>query len=201
MKVDFIFDFASPNAYFCHKLIPIIEDRTDVSFNYIPCLLGGIFKLSGNQPPFMAFADIPNKNAYQMIEIERFVKQHELTKYQFNSNFPINTVQIQRGSIAAQELNVFDQYLDVVITAMWEDNKNLNDLDILKATLNENNMDVEAIFDIVNSQECKDKLIANTSAAVERGAFGVPTFFLDDQIFFGKDHLYQLEEYINSNQK
>jgi 2-hydroxychromene-2-carboxylate isomerase len=84
---------------------------------------------------------------------------------------------------------------------MWEDNKNLNDLDILKATLNENNMDVEAIFDIVNSQECKDKLIANTSAAVERGAFGVPTFFLDDQIFFGKDHLYQLEEYINSNQK
>tara|TARA_B100001057_G_C22742830_1_gene908510 strand:- start:203 stop:808 length:606 start_codon:yes stop_codon:yes gene_type:complete len=201
MKVDFIFDFASPNAYFCHKLIPIIENRTDVSFNYIPCLLGGIFKLSGNQPPFMAFADIPNKNAYQMIEIERFVKQHELTKYQFNSNFPINTVQIQRGSIAAQELNVFDQYLDVVITAMWEDNKNLNDLDILKATLNENNMDVEAIFNIVNSQECKDKLIANTSAAVERGAFGVPTFFLDDQIFFGKDHLYQLEEYINSNQK
>ena len=201
MKVDFIFDFASPNAYFCHKLIPIIEDRTDVSFNYIPCLLGGIFKLSGNQPPFMAFADIPNKNAYQMIEIERFVKQHELTKYQFNSNFPINTVQIQRGSIAAQELNIFDQYLDVVITAMWEDNKNLNDLDILKATLNENNMDVEAIFNIVNSQECKDKLIANTSAAVERGAFGVPTFFLDDQIFFGKDHLYQLEEYINSNQK
>ena len=201
MKVDFIFDFASPNAYFCHKLIPIIEERTDVSFNYIPCLLGGIFKLSGNQPPFMAFADIPNKNAYQMIEIERFVKQHELTKYQFNSNFPINTVQIQRGSIAAQELNVFDQYLDVVITAMWEDNKNLNDLDILKATLNENNMDVEAIFNIVNSQECKDKLIANTSAAVERGAFGVPTFFLDDQIFFGKDHLYQLEEYINSNQK
>ena len=201
MKVDFIFDFASPNAYFCHKLIPIIEDRTDVSFNYIPCLLGGIFKLSGNQPPFMAFADIPNKNAYQMIEIERFVKQHELKKYQFNSNFPINTVQIQRGSIAAQELNVFDQYLDVVITAMWEDNKNLNDLDILKATLNENNMDVEAIFNIVNSQECKDRLIANTSAAVERGAFGVPTFFLDDQIFFGKDHLYQLEEYINSNQK
>ncbi len=201
MKVDFIFDFASPNAYFCHKLIPIIENRTDVSFNYIPCLLGGIFKLSGNQPPFMAFADIPNKNAYQMIEIERFVKQHELTKYQFNSNFPINTVQIQRGSIAAQELNVFDQYLNVVITAMWEDNKNLNDLDILKATLNENNMDVEAIFNIVNSQECKDKLIANTSAAVERGAFGVPTFFLDDQIFFGKDHLYQLEEYINSNQK
>ena len=201
MKVDFIFDFASPNAYFCHKLIPIIENRTDVSFNYIPCLLGGIFKLSGNQPPFMAFADIPNKNAYQMIEIERFVKQHQLTKYQFNSNFPINTVQIQRGSIAAQELNVFDQYLDVAITAMWEDNKNLNDLDILKATLNENNMDVEAIFNIVNSQECKDKLIANTSAAVERGAFGVPTFFLDDQIFFGKDHLYQLEEYINSNQK
>lgn len=197
MKVDFIFDIASPNAYFCHQLIPSFENRTGVKFNYIPCLLGGIMKLSGNQPPFVAYADIKNKNDYQMIEIARFIKQHKLIKYKFNSSFPMNTVQVQRGALAAQELGVFDEYLEIMLKAMWEEDKNLSDLDVLQSTMNENNLDSEAIIKIVTSQECKDKLIANTSDAVNRGAFGVPTFFLNDEIFFGKDHLYQLEEYIN----
>ena len=197
MKVDFIFDIASPNAYFCHQLIPSFEKRTGVKFNYIPCLLGGIMKLSGNQPPFVAYADIKNKNDYQMIEIARFIKQHKLIKYKFNSSFPMNTVQVQRGALAAQELGVFDEYLEIMLKAMWEEDKNLSDLDVLQSTMNENNLDAEAIIKIVTSQECKDKLIANTSDAVNRGAFGVPTFFLNDEIFFGKDHLYQLEEYIN----
>ena len=197
MKVDFIFDIASPNAYFCHQLIPSFENRTGVKFNYIPCLLGGIMKLSGNQPPFVAYADIKNKNDYQMIEIARFIKQHKLIKYKFNSSFPMNTVQVQRGALAAQELGVFDGYLEIMLKAMWEEDKNLSDLDVLQSTMNENNLDAEAIIKIVTSQECKDKLIANTSDAVNRGAFGVPTFFLNDEIFFGKDHLYQLEEYIN----
>ena len=201
MKVDFIFDIASPNAYFCHQLIPGFEERTGVKFDYIPCLLGGIMKLSGNQPPFVAFADITNKNNYQFIEIERFIKQHKLVKYKFNSHFPQNTVQVQRGALAAQELGIFDQYIEVMLRAMWEEDKNLSDLDVLQDTLINNKLDAESIIKIVTSQECKDKLIKNTSKAVDRGAFGVPTFFIDDQIFFGKDHLHQLEEYINSYKK
>ena len=201
MKVDFIFDIASPNAYFCHQLIPGFEERTGVKFDYIPCLLGGIMKLSGNQPPFVAFADIKNKNNYQFIEIERFIKQHKLVKYKFNSHFPQNTVQVQRGALAAQELGIFDRYIEVILRAMWEEDKNLSDLDVLQDTLINNKLDAESIIKIVTSQECKDKLIKNTSKAVDRGAFGVPTFFIDDQIFFGKDHLHQLEEYINSYKK
>ena len=201
MKVDFIFDIASPNAYFCHQLIPGFEERTGVKFDYIPCLLGGIMKLSGNQPPFVAFADIKNKNNYQFIEIERFIKQHKLVKYKFNSHFPQNTVQVQRGALAAQELGIFDRYIEVILRAMWEEDKNLSDLDVLQDTLINNKLDAEAIIKIVTSQECKDKLIKNTSEAVDRGAFGVPTFFIDDQIFFGKDHFHQLEEYINSYKK
>ncbi|MDB9898516.1 2-hydroxychromene-2-carboxylate isomerase [Gammaproteobacteria bacterium] len=201
MKVDFIFDIASPNAYFCHQLIPGFEERTGVKFNYVPCLLGGIMKLSGNQPPFVAFADIKNKNNYQFIEIERFIKQHKLEKYKFNSHFPQNTVNVQRGALAAQELGIFDEYIEVMICAMWEEDKNLSDLDVLQETLINNKLDAGAIIKIVTSQECKDKLIKNTSEAVDKGAFGVPTFFIDEQIFFGKDHLYQLEEYINSYKK
>ena len=199
MKVDFIFDVASPNMYFCHKLIPDFETRTGVEFEYIPCLLGGIMKLSGNQPPFVAFAEIPNKNKYQFIEIERFIKQHQLTEFKFNSNFPMNTVQIQRGSLAAQELGIFDEYLEIVLEAMWEKNVNLADIDIFQSTLSNNNIDTGSIMEIITSQDCKDKLISNTSDAVDRGAFGVPTFFFEDQIFFGKDHLHQLEEYIYLN--
>jgi 2-hydroxychromene-2-carboxylate isomerase len=198
MKVDFIFDVASPNMYFCHKLIPDFKARTGVEFEYIPCLLGGIMKLSGNQPPFVAFAEIPNKNKYQLIEIERFIKQHQLKEFKFNSNFPMNTVQIQRGALAAIELGIFDEYLKIILEAMWEKNLNLADIDIFQSTLSENNIDAGSIMEIITSQDCKDKLIANTTDAVNRGAFGVPTFFFENQIFFGKDHLHQLEEYIYS---
>lgn len=198
MKVDFIFDVASPNMYFCHKLIPDFKERTGVEFEYIPCLLGGIMKLSGNQPPFVAFAEIPNKNKYQLIEIERFIKQHQLKEFKFNSNFPMNTVQIQRGALAALELGIFDEYLEIILEAMWEKNLNLADIDTFQSTLSENNIDAGSIMEIITSQDCKDKLIANTTDAVNRGAFGVPTFFFENQIFFGKDHLHQLEEYIYS---
>ena len=198
MKVDFIFDVASPNMYFCHKLIPDLKARTGVEFEYIPCLLGGIMKLSGNQPPFVAFAEIPNKNKYQLIEIERFIKQHQLKEFKFNSNFPMNTVQIQRGALAAIELGIFDEYLEIILEAMWEKNLNLADIDIFQSALSENNIDAGSIMEIITSQDCKDKLIANTTDAVNRGAFGVPTFFFENQIFFGKDHLHQLEEYIYS---
>ena len=199
MKVDFIFDVASPNMYFCHKLIPNFKARTGVEFEYIPCLLGGIMKLSGNQPPFVAFAEIPNKNKYQLIEIERFIKQHQLKEFKFNSNFPMNTVQIQRGALAAGELGIFDEYLEIILEAMWEKNLNLADIDIFQSTLSENNIDTGSIMEIITSQDCKDKLIANTTDAVNRGAFGIPTFFYENQIFFGKDHLHQLEEYIYLN--
>ena len=199
MIVDFIFDVASPNTYFAHKLIPNFEKRTGTKFRYIPCLLGGIHKLTNNQPPFIAYADCENKNNYQMIEIERFVKQHKLTKYKFNSHFPPVTIQVQRGAIAAQKLKIFEEYFECVISAMWESDKNISDINILHETLEQSNLDVAAIMNIATSQECKDKLIANTDDAVSRGAFGAPTFFYENQIFFGKDHLYQLEEYINSN--
>jgi 2-hydroxychromene-2-carboxylate isomerase len=190
---------ASPNTYFAHKLIPNFEKRTGTKFRYIPCLLGGIHKLTNNQPPFIAYADCENKNNYQMIEIERFVKQHKLTKYKFNSHFPPVTIQVQRGAIAAQRLKIFEEYFECVISAMWENDKNISDINILHETLEQSNLDVAAIMNIATSQQCKDKLIANTDDAVSRGAFGAPTFFYENQIFFGKDHLYQLEEYINSN--
>lgn len=197
MKVDFIFDFASPNAYFCHRVIPEIEKRTGATFNYIPCLLGGIFKITNNQAPMMAFNGITNKLEYQNIEIQRFIKKHNLAHFTMNSFFPVMTLQLQRGAIAAMSLNVFDEYLEAIFKGMWEKSLNLADQEVLVNLLTaETQIDISNLVEKMQTQEIKDQLIQNTSNAVERGAFGIPTFFAADEIFFGKDSLGDLEEFI-----
>jgi 2-hydroxychromene-2-carboxylate isomerase len=197
MKVDFIFDFASPNAYFCHKVIPEIENRTGISFNYVPCLLGGIFKITNNQAPMMAFNGITNKLEYQNIEIQRFIQKHDLKNFTMNSFFPVMTLQLQRGAIAAKSLNVFDDYIEAIFKGMWEMSLNLADQEILIELLaTETQIDIPNLIEKTQTQEIKDQLIQNTSSAVERGAFGIPTFFVDDEIFFGKDSLGDLEDFI-----
>ena len=197
MKVDFIFDFASPNAYFCHRVIPEIEKRTGATFNYVPCLLGGIFKITNNQAPMMAFNGITNKLEYQNIEIQRFIKKHNLADFTMNSFFPVMTLQLQRGAIAAISLNVFDEYLEAIFKGMWEKGLNLADQEVLINLLSaETQIDISDLVEKMQTQEIKDQLIQNTSNAVERGAFGIPTFFADDEIFFGKDSLGDLEEFI-----
>jgi 2-hydroxychromene-2-carboxylate isomerase len=197
MKVDFIFDFASPNAYFCHKVIPEIENRTGISFNYVPCLLGGIFKITNNQAPMMAFNGITNKLEYQNIEIQRFIQKHDLKNFTMNSFFPVMTLQLQRGAIAAKSLNVFDDYIEAIFKGMWEMSLNLADQEILIELLaTETQIDIPNLIEKMQTQEIKDQLIQNTSSAVKRGAFGIPTFFVDDEIFFGKDSLGDLEDFI-----
>ena len=198
MIVDFIYDVATPNGYLAHKVIPEFEDRTHVKFNYIPCLAGGIFKLTNNTPPLIANADVKNKSDYFFIEMNRFIQKHKINQFKNNSYFPQNSLLIQRGAIAAQQLNIFEEYVDCTMSGMWEKDLNIQDKDVLKQALEEDGIDYKAIFNIIETKECKDQLIANTSWAVEKGAFGIPTFFIDDQIFFGKDHMYQLEEYISS---
>ena len=198
MIVDFIYDVATPNGYLAHKVIPEFEDRTHVKFNYIPCLAGGIFKLTNNTPPLIANADVKNKSDYFFIEMNRFIQKHKINQFKNNSYFPQNSLLIQRGAIAAQQLNIFKEYVDCTMSGMWEKDLNIQDKDVLKQALEEGGIDYKAIFNIIETKECKDQLIANTSWAVEKGAFGIPTFFIDDQIFFGKDHMYQLEEYISS---
>ena len=198
MIVDFIYDVATPNGYLTHKVVPAFEKRTGTNFNYVPCLAGGIFKLTNNIPPLIATADIKNKADYFFIEISRFVKKHNLTKFKNNSFFPQNSLNIQRGAIAAKELGVLKEYVECTMAAMWEKDLNIQDLEVLEKVLDEEGIDHKTILEMIQTKECKDKLIANTSWAVEKGAFGIPTFLIDDQIFFGKDHMDQLEDYINS---
>ena len=196
VNVEFLFDFGSPNAYFCHKVIPAIEARTGVKFTYVPILLGGLFKLANNRSPAEAFAGIPNKRAYDMLEITRFVAKHGLDKYRFNPNFPVNTLKIMRGACAAQKLGCFERYVDVVYAAMWEDQKNMADDAVILETLNAAGLDGAAIVATSQEPDVKAALLANTESAHARGAFGSPTFFVNGEIWFGKDRLWDVEEEI-----
>jgi 2-hydroxychromene-2-carboxylate isomerase len=195
-KVEFLFDFGSPNAFLCHEVIPNIEARTGVPFNYVPILLGGIFKATGNQSPATAYAHIRNKLEYERLETERFVRKHDIKGFGYSPFFPVNTLMLMRGAIAARTLGVFDRYVDEMYRHMWVDHKKLDDPAVLAAALTESGFDAPRLAEMSGSPAVKAELIANTERAVERGAFGAPTFYVDGEMWFGKDRLADVEQVI-----
>ncbi len=195
--VQFLFDFGSPNAYVCHKVIPAIEQRTGVKFEYVPILLGGLFKLANNRSPMEAFAGIANKQAYDKLEMKRFVAKHKLDRFRFNPFFPINTLQIMRGAVAAQKLGIFMPYVDAMYQAMWEQGRNMNEPTEIIDVLNMAGIESGSLLEAAQQSDVKSGLLVNTQSAFERGAFGSPTFFVGSEIFFGKDRLREVEEEIH----
>jgi len=195
-RVEFLFDFGSPNAYLADKVIPEIEKRTGVAFVYVPILLGGIFKLTGNQSPAESLKGIKNKREHMERETTRFIRKHGITTYRFNPNFPVNTLQLMRGAVAAQREGVFDAYVKAVFHHMWEAPKKMDDPATIRAALNESGLDADKLLARSQDADVKSELVANTQNAVDRGAFGAPSFFVGTELFFGKDQLRDVEEEI-----
>lgn len=195
-KVEFLFDFGSPNAYLSHLVIPGIEKRQGVKFDYLPVLLGGVFKLTNNRSPMETNAGVRNKPEYQKLETERFVRQHGITRYRHNPYFPVNTLMIMRGAVAARRIGLFERYIDEVYRHMWAEPKKLDDPAILHAALVESALPADRLFELAQTAEVKNDLMAETQRAVDRGTFGSPTFFVDEEIYFGKDRLRDVEEAI-----
>jgi 2-hydroxychromene-2-carboxylate isomerase len=195
-KVEFLFDFGSLNAYFAHKVIPGIEARSGAKFEYVPILLGGVFKLTNNKPPMVAFAGIKGKMDYERLEIDRFVKRHNIAAYRFNPHFPVNTLAIMRGAVAAQMAGELNAYADAMFHHLWEAEKKLDEPDVIRASLIESGLDADRLMAAAQTPEVKQQLLNNTEAAVARGTFGSPTFFVNGEIFFGKDRLRDVEEEI-----
>lgn len=195
--IEFIFDFGSPNAYLVLKVLPQVASWHGAEIKLIPCLLGGIFKLTGNQAPLFAFAGVKGKLEYDRLEMQRFADKHDLHGFRMNPHFPINTLTLMRGMVAAQHLGVEAKYLDIVLAGMWEDGAKIDDPDILVAKLKAGGIDSERLLELANSADIKAELAANTEAAVARGVFGIPTFFVGDEMFFGKERIGQIEELLN----
>lgn len=196
MNPEFLFDFVSPNAYLVHKVLPQIEGRTGATFDYVPVFLGGIMRATNNRPPMIAFAEVKGKNDYIRIEIKRFVQKHGLRKWAFNPHFPINSLQIMRGAVAAQMEGVFMPYVEAMFVGVWEQQKKLDEADVITETLNSAGLDAERLMARAQESDVKAKLLENTDGSVARGTFGIPTFFVGKEIYFGKDALADMEDEI-----
>jgi 2-hydroxychromene-2-carboxylate isomerase len=192
--IEFHFDFGSPNAYLAHRVIPGIEGRTAARFRYVPVLLGGVFKATNNRSPMEAFRDIPSKRAFMELETRRFLARHGIADFRPNPHFPVNTLAVMRGAIAAQHAGCFERYVGVVFRNMWSEPKKMDELEVIRAVLDKDGLDAERLLDLARSPEVKQELVRNTEASVARGTFGSPSFFVDDELFFGKDQLRDAEE-------
>jgi 2-hydroxychromene-2-carboxylate isomerase len=196
LKVEFQFDFGSPNAYLAELALPGIAKRTGATFEYVPVLLGGIYKATNNMSPAESLRGIRNKPEYQALETQRFIRRHGIAAFKQNPFFPVNTLMLMRGAVAAKFEDVFDPYFRAAYHHMWEDPKKMDDLDTFRAAFKSSGIDIDRLIARAQQDDVKKKLIEDTTDAVNRGAFGSPTFFVGDEMFFGKDQLRDVEESI-----
>jgi 2-hydroxychromene-2-carboxylate isomerase len=196
LKLEFQFDFGSPNAYLAELVLPEIEKRTGLKFDYVPVLLGGVYKATGNMSPFDSLRGIKNKPEYNALETQRFLRRHNITKFKPNPFFPVNTLTLMRGAVAAQFENVFEGYLRAAYHHMWVEPKKMDDPAVFREAFLASGVDIDRLIARAQQDDVKKKLIEDTSDAVARGSFGSPTFFVGKEIFFGKDSLRNVEDEI-----
>ena len=192
-NIEFYIDFGSPTAYLAYTQLQLIAERQKTNLIYCPVLLGGIFKATGNNPP----ASVPAKGMYMMVDLQRYADKYKVP-YKRNPHFPVNTLSLMRGAVSYQEDGDFLKYVNVIFQNMWVEPKNLNDHEVLEKVLMENNFDIDDFMKRISDQNIKNKLISNTENAVKKGAFGAPTIFIGDEMFFGQDRMEFVENSINS---
>jgi 2-hydroxychromene-2-carboxylate isomerase len=190
---EFLFDVGGPNGYLVHKILPDFCAAHGLKAQYVPVLLGGLFKATGNRAPMIRYADAPAKLAYEQLEFKRFIDANQIP-FRFNPHFPVNSLLPMRMLVGAQQKDCFADALDAVMDGMWQAGLNLADPEILSRTLDEAGLDAAALLTLATEPDGKALLVANTETAVARGAFGIPTFFVGDRMFFGKERLAQVAD-------
>lgn len=184
--IEFLFDFGSPATYLAHTQMPRLAADTGARVDYVPMLLGGVFKATGNQSPMA----VPAKGRWMGRDLARWAGRYGVP-FAFNPHFPVNTLTLMRGAVAVQarQPERFMPYVDAVFRAMWVEPVDLGDPAVLASTLQAAGFDPHELLAMVGDAEVKARLIANTEAAVARGVFGAPTFFVGSEMFFGQDRL------------
>lgn len=192
--IELIFDFGSPNAYLVHKVLPQMAAEAGVGVTYTLPLLGGIFKLTQNKAPMEQFAAVPSKLKYERLEFNRFVERHGLSDFKWNPHFPVFTVTLMRGALAAEEEGNLPAYIEAGLKCAWEDGVNMADPEAYVAAMTKHGIDGAHYLARAQDPAIKQKLIDTTNDVVARGVFGVPTFFVGDDMFFGKERMDQVIE-------
>jgi len=197
---EFHFDFGSPNCHLAHCVLPGIETRTGIAARYVPVLLGGIFKATNNRSPIEAFGGVKNKLEYQRLETARFIRRHGIERFRWNPSFPVNTLLLMRGAVAAEMAGDLARYVAAGFLHMWEEPKKMDDPAVFRAALDASGLDGTWYLERTQDPAVKAQLVANTERSVARGNFGAPTFFVGDDMYFGKDSLRDVEEALLAQQ-
>ncbi|MEE4251213.1 MAG: 2-hydroxychromene-2-carboxylate isomerase [Alcanivoracaceae bacterium] len=192
--IECFFDFGSPATYLAWTQLPALAARYHANLVWRPMLLGAVFKATGNQSPAMN----PAKGRYMLIDFQRYA-QHYGVPMKFNPFFPINTMTLMRGAVALQDDARFDDYLDTVFKAIWVEEKNMGQPEVVANVLEQAGFDASALLAACSDEMVKEKLKANTEEAVARGAFGAPTLYIDGEMFFGQDRLPMIEKALLAN--
>jgi 2-hydroxychromene-2-carboxylate isomerase len=187
--LEFFFDYGSPFSYLADTQLDGLAARTGAEIAYRPILLGGVFKQTGNASPIT----IEAKRNYMRVELGRWAKRYGIAPLR-NAHFPINTMRLMRGAIAAQRAGVFPTYHRAVFDAFWARGLNLGDDAVMREVLQQAGLDAVRLNAMSEEQAVKDELRRNTEEAVRRGAFGAPTFFVGEDIFWGNDRLDFVEQ-------
>ena len=195
--IELVFDFVSPNAYMIWYPLKTLAEKHGATIEVIPVFLGGMHKLTGNAPPCIRDAEVKGKNAYATLEMTRFIAKHGLTKWKMNPLFPFNSVTLQR-MLVALEPEKRNALVEVLLPAIWEDGLDVTDNEAVGKVLNEAGFDAQELFAKTQDPAVKQKLMDNVEAQVNRGAFGIPTIYIDGEMFFGKERLDQVEEEISA---
>jgi 2-hydroxychromene-2-carboxylate isomerase len=193
-RVELIFDFVSPNAYLVRWPLRDLLRELDAELDVLPVFLGGMHKLTGNAPPMIRDAEVKGKNAYAMLEMRRFIAKHGLDRFRMNSKFPFNSVVLQRMLFAVDQDGLGVQFVEAMLPPIWEQDLDVSDPEAVAAAVTAAGFDARDLFEREQSDELKQGLIDNTQKAVDRGTFGIPTMFVGDEMFFGKERLAQIEE-------
>lgn len=196
--IEFIFDFVSPNAYLVWQPLRALAARQGAQIKITPALLGGMHKLTGNAPPFIRDAEVKGKNAYASLEMQRFITKHGLHRYKMNPKFPFNSVNVLRMLLSLEGDDQI-RLIEALTPAIWEQGLDVTDAGAVAAVLTTAGFNAEALAAKTQDAAIKQALIDNTEQAVARGVFGIPTFFIGTEMFFGKERLGQIEEMLENS--
>lgn len=194
--LEFILDLAAPNGYLAWYPLKEIAGRTGAKLVVTPVFLGGMHKMTGNSPPMMRDADVKGKVPYAALEFRRFLDRNGMDRFSMHPDLPFNSILLQRILVAAKDQDEMQALVDLFQPAVWERNIDCGDVDAVREVLASGGFDADRLLSATQDAAVKQKLADNTEKAVERGAFGIPTFFVGDEMWFGKERLGQLEDYL-----
>ncbi len=196
-NIELIFDFVSPNAYLIWQPLKALAEKHGATIEITPAFLGGMHKLTGNAPPFIRDAEVKGKNEYAMLELGRFVKKHGLSKFKMNPHFPFNTITLLRMLVALDPAKRAE-FIETLLPPIWEQGLDVTDGETLGKILQDGGFDAADLLAQTQDPAVKQALIDNTEKAVERGTFGIPTMYIDGEMYFGKERLGQIDEQLSA---